>query len=258
VPQQRDVLLPSMPDAPVPEVYVAPGALTTLVMDGPLERTSLVVDEQVPHFALVDVGDRTLTLKPRGEWGQEKRLGLKARLKDGTLVALVLTTHPAQVDHWVNVVRPRSVESLQAELAALQVRCEEGGPMGLLRARMLDGKGVLARSIDAQAPSKSRAGLRMIEGMSYRATKWTLVDVRVQNLPGQAPWTPLKARLVGPGGLSAKVVAVWTEKGRLAAGEDAHVFVQTEAPRWDAGTVLQLEIEDSGGGRLLSITRVML
>lgn len=258
VPQQRDVFLPSTPDAPAPEVYVAPGALTTLVLDGPLERSSLVLDEQVPHFALVDVGDRTLTLEPRGEWSTGKRLGLKARLKDGTHMALVVTSHPSQVDGRVNVTRPRSVESMQAELAALQAQCGEGGPIGLLRARMLDGKGALARGIDASAPSESKAGLLLVEGMSYRATRWALVDVVVKNLPGQAPWRPLKARLVGPGGLAVKVVAVWTEKSPLAPGEAGRILVQTEAPRWDSGTVLQLEIQDSGGGRLLSITRVML
>lgn len=258
VPGQRDVFLPATPEAPAPEVYVAPGILTTLVLDGQLERTSLVLDEQASHFALVDVGDRTLTLKPQGAWGREKRLGLKVRLKDGTRVALVLTTHPTQVDTWANVLRPRSAESLQAELATLQAQCGEGGPLGLLRAEMVDEWGVLARRIDASKSAGMGAGLLMVDGMSYRASRWTVVDLVVMNLPGQAPWRPLKARLVGPGGLTAKVVAMWTEKPLLAAGEEGRILVQTEAPRWEAGAPLRLEIQDSSGERMLSITQVKL
>ena len=129
--------------------------------------------------------------------------------------------------------------------------------MGLLRSKMLDDGGVLARNVDVPGRSENKAGLLVVEGVSYRATKWTLVDIKVKNLPGRASWTPLKARLVGPDGLTAKVVAMWTEKSRLAPGEEGRVLVQTEAPYWDVGTGLQLEIQDSGG-RPLSITRVML
>jgi uncharacterized protein (TIGR02268 family) len=264
-PQRRSVTLPATREAPLPEVYVAPGVTTTLVFASPLERASLVLDEQVAHFALVDVGDQTISLEPRGELAPEKRLGLKARLKDGTQVTLVVSTHPTRVDDRVNVERPRSVEALlaqveqmEAQLAALKARSGEGGPMGWLRSGMLDGRGVLARRIDAPAPAKNETGLRVIRGLSFRATKWTLVDVEVRNLPGQAPWTPLKAWLVGPGGLTAKGVSVWMEKARLAPGEAGRVLVQTEAPFWKAGTELRLEILDSDGGRQLSIPGVKL
>jgi uncharacterized protein (TIGR02268 family) len=257
VQQQRDVTLSATSDAPVQEVYVAPGVLTTLVFPMPLERASLVVDEQGTHFALVDVGDRTLTLEPRGEWTPQKRLSLKARLQDGTPVALVLRVHPSQVDGRVNVKRPRSLESLEAELTALQARCGESGPMGLLHAGQLDGKGVLARRIDVLAQPKTKTGLMVVDGMGYRAAQWALVEVKVKNLPGQAPWVPLQTRLIGPDGRAVKVVAVWTEKPRLAPGEAGRVRMQTEAPSWREGAVLQLEIQD-GGGRLLSITHVTL
>ncbi|XXF76529.1 DUF2381 family protein [Myxococcaceae bacterium GXIMD 01537] len=264
VPQQRDVVLPSTPDALAPEVYVASGIITTLVMDGPLERTSVLVDEQVPHFALVDVGDRALTLKPRGEWGPEERLGLKARLKDGTLVALVLTTHPAQIDGWVNVVRPRSAESLLAEndrmerqLASLKAKCGVDGPVGMVLRGMLDATGVRVSSFGGEVPRDNPSGLELKGGVGYRGNSWAIVAVRLRNLPGQRPWFPSKARLLSAGGREVRVFAVHLEKP-LAAGDMALVVVDAQRPPDDAGEEFRLELADSGGGRFLAIPGVKL
>jgi uncharacterized protein (TIGR02268 family) len=215
-----------------------------------------VLEEQAAHFAFVDVGDRTVSLEPQGDWGLERRLGLRARLKDGTPVALVLTSHATQVDARVNVRRARSVEALEAELAALRAGCAESSPMGLVRANMLDVAGVLAHRI--KDPTANAPGLKMMDGVSYRAKKWALVDVQVRNLPGQAPWTPLTARLVDPGGVTVKAVAVWMDRPRLAPGEVGRVLVQTEAPPWKVGTKVRLEIVDSSGSRPLSLTPVTL
>jgi uncharacterized protein (TIGR02268 family) len=258
VPQQRDLTLPATPDAPVPEVYVAPGVLTTLVFPSSLERASVAVDEQVAHFALVDAGDRTFALEPRGEWDPRKRLGLKARLKDGTQVALVVTSHPTQVDGRVNLKRPRTVESLlaevaqrEAQLAALQAQCGEDDLVGLIRSGRLDGTGVQAHPFDKADASRSGTGPELLRGLGHRAGQWTLVDVTLRLPPGSKPWALAEARLVAPGGLTVPAVPIWRSKPRLAPGEEGRFILQTAKPHWNAGTKFHLEVPSGEGPPLL-------
>jgi uncharacterized protein (TIGR02268 family) len=258
VPQQRDLTLPATPDAPVSEVYVAPGVLTTLVFPSSLERASVTVDEQVAHFALVDVGDRTFALEPRGEWDPRKRLGLKARLKDGTQVALVVTSHPTQVDGRVNLKRPRTVDSLlaevaqrEAQLAALQAQCGEDGLVGLVRSGLLDEEGVRTSPFDKADASGSGTGPELMKGWGHRAGQWTLVDVTLRVPSGSKSWALAEARLIAPGGLSVPAVPMWRSKPRLAPGEEGRFLLQTARPHWDAGIKFRLEVSSGEGPPLL-------
>ncbi len=261
-PQRRSVTLPETPRAPAPVVYVAPGVLTTLVFPTPLERSSVVLAEQEAHFALVDVGDRTLTLEPQGKWGAQKRLELQARLLDGTLVTLVLVSHPSQVDGRVNVERPRPAASSQAEvdpkdqeLAALKARCGVNGPASMVRQGLLDFTGVQAVAFQGKEPADNPSGLKLTKGIGYRGNQWALVELWLHNLPGQKPWTPGRARLIGVDGREVPVLAVHLD-APLQPGERARVVVDAQRPPDDAGRVFRLELSDSSGERLLSIQEV--
>ncbi|WP_395848338.1 DUF2381 family protein [Cystobacter fuscus] len=129
--QERQVVVSSSPDEPVPEVRVAAGIATTLVFNVPIDRASVEVEGQRTRFRLVDVGERTLFLKPLVPPGDGERLGVRVRYKDGVSPAFAvfaLVSHPTVVDTRVDVARiQRSPEVLEAELA----QCSREGVKGL-------------------------------------------------------------------------------------------------------------------------------
>jgi hypothetical protein len=107
----------------------------------------------------------------------------------------VLVSHPTLVDTRVEVVRrQRSPKVLEAALA----QCEAGEPATLVLSGRLDRKGVNVRPIDIARSAQVQAGMKLEEGTGYRAGPWALAVVRVQNLPGQQPWTAGEAHPYSP------------------------------------------------------------
>ena len=104
----------------------------------------------------------------------------------------------------------------------------------------------------------SQGGLKVVEGVWYRAGPWALAVVRVRNLPGQKPWEPGEARLTLADGTPVKVRSVNMNKAQLAPGEEGLVAVETEAPLWKVGELLRLELLDKSGSRHLSLSEVKL
>lgn len=263
--QERRVTLPTGPEAPVPEVHVAQGVLTTLVLDAPVEKSSVELESRVSRFKLVDIGERLISLEPSVELGPEERLGLRARLKDGTTLALVLTSHPTRVDTRLDVERPRSRESLlaelaekEAELSALRARAAAEGPVGMVFSGLLDQDGVRATHFSDALRLGSQNGLKLEDGVGYRARSWALVAVRVHNFSGQRPWAPGAARLYGASGQEVKVLGVYLPRPALSPDESCLVVVKTDKPPAKAGGVFRLELLDKSSGRLLSIDGVKL
>ncbi len=236
---------------------MAVGVVTYFHFDATIDRASVEVEGRTTRFQVVDVGDRTLILEPSVEPGSGEKLGVRVRYKDGATPAYAtfsLVSHPALVDKEVEVVRrPRTVEALEAALAALQA---VSGPTGLVFSGRLDLKGVQARHIEV--PLGTQGGLSVVEGEAYRAGPWALAVVRVRNLPGQKPWEPGQAQLTRPDGASVKVRSVEMNKARLGPGEEGLVAVETEAPFWQATEALRLELLDKSGSRRLSIPEVKL
>jgi uncharacterized protein (TIGR02268 family) len=262
---ERRATLPGDSEGPMPEVHVARGVLTTVVLDGPVDKSSLELEGRLSRFKLVDVGERLITVEPSVELEPEERLGLRVRLKDGTPVALILTSHPTQVDTRLDLERPRSRESLltelaekEAELSALRARAAAVGAVGMVFAGLLDRKGVRASDFSGVVPPGNRSGLKLEDGVGYRARTWALVAVQVRNLPGQRPWAPGAARLHGAAGVEVKVLGVHLARPALSPGESSWVVVETDRLPAEAGEVFRLELVDKGGGRLLPIDGVKL
>jgi uncharacterized protein (TIGR02268 family) len=260
---ERHVTLPTGAKEAVPEVHVARGALTTLVFDAPVEKASLELEKRVSRFRLVDVGESTLNLEPLVDLAPEERLGLRIRLKDGSVVALVLTSHPARVDGRVDVNRVRPAEELRAELAAtkaelaaLKAQVGTNGPASWVLAGLLDE--LLIQRLDIQVAAGNASGLSVEAGTGYRSRTWTVVAIRLRNLPGQKPWAPGQARLLRRDGRPVQVLSVQLAKPVLAPGERGTVAVQTGAPDWEWGETFHLELTDKDGGRVLSIEGVTL
>lgn len=263
--QERRIALPTGPEAPAPEVHVARGVLTTLVLDAPVEKASVELEGRVSRFKLVEVGERLIALEPSTELGPNERVGLRARLKDGTTVALVLTSHPTQVDTRLDVECPRSREALvaelaekEAELSTLRAQAAAQGPVGMVFAGLLDSKGVRASVVEARVSSDNPSGLMLEDSISYRARAWALVVMQVHNLPGQKPWVPGPARLHAASGLEVKVRGTHLARPPLAPGASALVVLETDPLPDAASGAFRLELVDKGGGRLLLVDSLKL
>lgn len=246
---------------------MAVGTTTYLRFDAPLERASLEVQGRKERFHMVDAGELFIALEPSLAPGPGERLGLKVRYRGGASpvqAAFSLVSHDTQVDGEVKVARrPRTPESMEAELAekdaklaALQARCGESGPAGLVFSGRLDLDGVKARTFEVHTGAKQ--GLKVVEGIGYRAGGWAMAVLRVRNLPGQPPWVPVQARLTRADGTPVRVLHVDMDRAQLAPGEEGVVAVETEAPFWKAGDPFSLELVDTSGTRRLLIPAVLL
>jgi uncharacterized protein (TIGR02268 family) len=234
-------------------VRVAANVATYLRFDAPIDKDSVEVEGRAARFRLVDPGERTLTLEPAVEPGAGEKLRVRVRYKDGASPAyatLALVSHPTRVDKEVEVVRhPRTPEAASA-------RCETGGPAGLVLSGQLGRAGVQAMHFRGRAAPDNKSGLTAGEGTSYRATLWSVVAVRITNLPGQKPWVPGSARLFSAEGTPVRVRLVRLRgKSQLQPGESADVVVEADVPI-SSNTLFRLELLDAEGGRLLPIHEV--
>nr|WP_302052835.1 DUF2381 family protein [Corallococcus exiguus] len=258
-------LLASPVDA---SVQVAKGTLTTLTFDSQLLPKSVVVQGRDTHFERFLVEERTVTFKPKVDLADDERLLLTVRFADGAApqeAIFVLLPAGEQVDAAVEVLRrARNAEALQleltqvqAQLAALQGRCGDGGPTGLILSGLL-GSDVSTSVFKAAVPPGNASGLKVESGVGYRTRTWTVVTVRVRNLVGQRVWSPGVARLTTARGQSIQVKSLRTDKPHLAPGEEGLVLVETGAPVWQAEEELLLELSDTANGRDLPIRGVRL
>lgn len=258
--QDRRASLPATPAEPLLELYVAADNLTTVALNGPLDRDSLVVDRT--RFKWVDVGDRILALQPVVDLSEGERLIVKIGFKDRALPAqavFAVVTDPAVMDGNVEVDRRANTpEALLAaltqreeELADLKARCEGNGPVGLVLSGWLDSSIIFERLRIAEAAPMSASGLQVVASKGYVGKFSALVAVELRNLPGQKPWVLGQARLNGVRGTSIPVLTVQMKPPQLAPGQAGLVVVETKTPPW-LGQVISMEFVDTSGLRRLS------
>ncbi len=262
--QRRQVVLPSAPGEPVPEVRVALNVTSYLRFDASLERGSLEVEGRATRFRFLDVGERLVAFEPLVAPGPGERLVMRVRYRDGGQAVLALVSHPSVVDKEVELVRqPRPPEGLEvklvekeAELTVMRARCAVAGPAGLVASGLLDSRGIRTQEFEGKVPPGNRSGLTAGRGAGYRAFLWAVVAVRITNT-GQKPWTPGSARLFSAEGTPVKVRLVHLDMLQLQPGESSLVVVETDIPATGTPPFL-LELLDAEGGRLLPIHGVRL
>ncbi|HYO59671.1 DUF2381 family protein [Archangium sp.] len=266
--QQRQVVVPSNSNEPVPEVRVASKVATYFRFDAPIDRAAVEIEGRPVRFRWVDVGERLVAVEPAVDLGAEEKLVVRVRYKDGASPAaatLVLVTHPTLVDKEVEVVRQaRTREALEAKLAqteaaltSLKAQCARSGLPNLAFSGLLDSNDIRASPFFGKVAPGYNGGLEPGRGTGYRATLWAMVVVRVRNLPGQPAWAPGTARLTSASGAKVKVHSVHMEKPQLQPGEAALVVVMVEPPSANE-KLFQLDLVDADGGRLLPIIKVEL
>ncbi len=249
--QERQIVVSNIPNEPVPEVRVAAKVATYFRFNEAIDKASVELEGGPARFRWVDKGERLVAVELLMDLGAEEKLAMRVRYKDGIAPAyasFALVSHPTLVDKEIEVVRRlRTPEALEAALA----QCEAAGPSNLVLSGRLDLAGVRAWRVKTN--EGIQAGMRLTEGIGYRATTWAVVAVGVHNLPGQQPWTAGEVRLTRADGTPVKVRSVRMDRPRLAPGETGLVVAELEAPSWDVGEVFRIEVREKGGGRHLVI-----
>jgi uncharacterized protein (TIGR02268 family) len=109
-----------------PLISLAPGTATLIILDAQMVRESVELEGRT-RFAVVDVGDRTVTLSPTVALGPAERLALRVTYREGfpSSVVFLLTGQPDVVDTVVNVSRTQqTVDACRMELSAMRALSE--------------------------------------------------------------------------------------------------------------------------------------
>jgi uncharacterized protein (TIGR02268 family) len=244
------------------ELRVAANTVTTVMLNGPLDRDSLVVDRT--RFKWAEVSDQALMLQPFTDLGPGERLVVKVNFKDRAVPAqavFVVTTHPTQVDGTVEVDRrantPEALSAAladrDAQLAELKVRCEASGPSAVVLSGWLTSM-IQLTPVQSSESSMEVSGLLVMGGAIYQGTTSTLVAFGVRNLPDQKPWAPGEARLMSTSGTPLKVLSVQMKPPQLAPGEKGLLVIDSKEPPPAADRPFHVELMDASGERRLSFT----
>ncbi|QSQ21174.1 DUF2381 family protein [Pyxidicoccus parkwayensis] len=270
--KRRQVSLPVSSAAPPVELHVAPGFLTTLEFDSPVDRETVTLHGDEKRFARLEVNSHTLVLRPALELAPGERVLLTVPFMDGRAPArgvFALVAHASEVDVQVQVSRlPRTAEAVQAELDDVRAACaakdaelEElrartaaSGPAGMIFAGLLDATGVQAQRLP-NVEDRGRGMLTAEDILIFQANRWAAVALRVRNA-GTEPWAPAEARLSRVAdGVPLPVLAVRTQVSRIEPGRAALVVVESGAPGWPGGQPLRLELRGGASSPSLLILR---
>jgi len=150
--RSRRVTVAASPTGPFPEVRVAAGVKTSIVLDAPIDKDSVQVG--VARVRVVDAGEHSLIFEPQGvpPGGDKEPWVLRVRYTDGASpewAAFELVTHPTEVDLQVDAVRPKlTLAACQEQLGAAPARCEPGRAEVWVLADRLGGHPAQAEPLD--------------------------------------------------------------------------------------------------------------
>ena len=275
----RSIVLTGKAGEAAPVLYLAPGSVTSVLLDGPIVRESVEVDSRA-HFARVDPGEQVITLALHAPLGRGERLALRFAYREGSPreAVFLLTARPGEVDEVVNVTRPpQTLEACHAALAGVQERCEaQARELEALRARPLalspaavalsgfvnpEGlKGEFVRKGCAGASDELRAPE---ECWVLGGTTWSVVVLEVSNT-GAEPWVPAWAEVTPlAGGEPRRARVVLSRQAALSPGETVSVAIEVEMPlRKQKEGWLEaphaLRVCDASGSRCLSVSQANL
>lgn len=249
-------------------VRIGRGTLTTFTFDSALAPKGVQLAGRDTHFERVVVEENTLTLKPRVELAPGERLVLTVRFADDAApreAVFDLVPGVGEVDTQVEVVRrvlggdalKAEVARLQAQLAAMQGLCGDGGPESAVLAGWLT-EDIRVRPFTASGPPGNTRGLDVVRAVGYRARKWAMAAIELSNAPGARRWALGEVRLLSTRGAPVKVLSARVSKPHLEPGETVLLLVRTEAPWWGLDEELHLELKDKERGHPLLLSNVFL
>jgi uncharacterized protein (TIGR02268 family) len=269
-----------------PLIYLAPGIVTMLRLDARIIPESVQVEGRAPEsvqvegrarFAVVEVGEQSITLSPAVALGPGERLALRFSYREGSPASVVflLTGQSGTADGLVNVSRPpQTVEACRVELSATRERCEAQAkkleelkarpaavsPAAVALAGLVDKDGMTARDFK-RACSKVQGELRAGQCRGLGALTWSVVVLEVSNT-GE-PWVPAWAEVTpAAGGEPRRARAVLPVQATIPPGGAVSVAVEVEMPARKLGEWLKaphsLRVCNEDGSRCLFVPEVEL
>ncbi|MDC0709351.1 DUF2381 family protein [Stigmatella sp. ncwal1] len=260
-----------------PLLYLAPGTFTFIILDAPILRESVEVEDRA-RFARVDPADQAITLALRAPLAPTERLTLRFTYREGSPSSAVflLTGQPGEADTVVNVSRPpQTTEACRVELSVTRERCEiQNKELEALRARsqtvspaavalaeLVDDQGMRTEDLN-ESCFKARGELRPTQCRALGASTWTVLVLEVSN-GGAAPWAPAWAEVTPvSGGVPRRARAVLSRQASILPGEEVRVAVEVEMLERVKKEWLEaphaLRLCDAAESRCLSLSNVPL
>jgi uncharacterized protein (TIGR02268 family) len=261
-----------------PLIYLAPGTVTVILLDAPIQRESVQVEGRA-RFPVFVVGDQGVTLSPAVALGTGERLALRVTYREGSPASVVflLTGQPGAADGVVNVSRPQqTVEACRVDLSATRERCEAQAkelealkarpaalsPAAVALAGFVDRDGMRGRDFE-QGCSYARGGeLRPVMCWGLGGPTWSVVVLEVSNTGGE-PWAPAWAEVTPAGGEPRRARALLSGQATIPPGGVVSVAVEVEMPKREEfeewlSAPHTVRVCNGDGSRCLSVPKVTL
>ncbi len=261
-----------------PLIYLAPSVVTMIRLDARIIPESVQVEGRA-WFAVVEVGEQSVTLSPAVTLGPGERLALRVTYREGSPASVVflLTGQPGTADGLVNVSRPQQTfEACRVELSATRERCEAQAkelealkarpaalsPAAVALASFVNDKGMRGEGFNKGCYATRGGELRPVLCWGLGGETWSVVVLEVSNTGGE-PWAPEWAEVTPKGGEPRRARAVLSAQATIPPGGVVSMAVEVEMPaREEPGEWLRaphtVRVCNGDGSRCLSVPQVTL
>jgi uncharacterized protein (TIGR02268 family) len=230
------------------------------------------------RFAVVEVGEQSITLSPAVALGPGERLALRFSYREGSPASVVflLTGPVGTADGLVYVSRPpQTVEACRVELSVTRERCEaQAKELEALKARplvvspavvalagLVDRDGMKAQDFQGEC-LEATGELHPVRCKGLGATTWSVVVLEVSNTGGE-PWVPAWAEVTpAAGGEPRHARVLLPLQATIPPGGNVSVAAEVEMPARNPEEWLRaphsLRVCNEEGSRCLFVPLVRL
>jgi uncharacterized protein (TIGR02268 family) len=261
-----------------PFIYLALGVVTMIRLDARIIPESVQVEGRA-RFAVVQVGEQSVTLSPAVALAPGERLALRVTYREGSpsSVVFLLTGQPGTADGLVDVSRPQqTVEACRVELSATRERCEgQAKELEALKARpaalspaavalagFVNDKGMRGLQFELGCRQARGGELRPVVCWGLGGATWSVVVLEVSNTGGE-PWAPAWAEVTPAGGEPRRARVVLPVQATIPPGGVVLLAVEVEMPAREKpkewlSALHTVRVCNGDGSRCLSVPQVTL
>jgi len=250
--------------SPRPELWVAPGQPTLVLLDAPLAVDTLRQAGAVEGLRRVEVAERAVTLVPSAGLKAGTLLEYTLRFADGqpaTGVTLLLRVDSARAEPEVEVYRGAiPAAALKRQVAVLNARLEAARAQGtslsaLVTAGLLGPAGIRSKELKDVVQIPQGSGLSSGEAWLHIAPVRMALEVALTLAPGAPPWAPGEAQLSEPSSESPLPVRSVKLVGgaTLQPGNTTRLLVEWDTPLEAEGMEYKVHVNERGGTREVTV-----
>ena len=264
---ERPVRQIELSQVPKPELWVAPGQTTLVLLDAPLDMEVMRSANEVAGVRRAEVAERAVTLLISGGARAGARLEYTLRFADGQPaegVTLVLRVDSAKAEPAVEVYRGAiPVAALKRQVAALNARVEallsqEAGLTPLMASGLLRPAGVTSRDVGQRVVVWNAPGLSSEDAWFHVANGRMALEVTLTLAPGMPPWVPGPVHLTEkstPDPLPVRSMKL-LGGAALLPGNTTRLLIEWDTPSEGQGLEYALQVTEQNGERGLGIDRL--